>query len=75
MKKRNFNSSKFLAYCVTGMMAISISACNNETVDEVTEEITLEDAETASRSNPVDLSQLQTTSHGHGPLGYRQRVT
>jgi len=79
MKKRNFTSSKFTTYFVTGLLAISISACNKEAVDEITEqgnfttdEISTEDAETASRTNPVDLSQLQTSSHGHGRLGYRQ---
>ena len=74
MKKRNFNLSKLTTYCFTGMLAISISACNEDAVDELSEssDSISEDAATAAKTNPVDLSQRQTATHGHGPLGYRQ---
>ena len=74
MNKRNFNTSKLISYCFTGMLAISIGACNSGSVDESAElsDVVTEDAELAAKINPVDLSQLQTVEQGHGPLGYRQ---
>jgi hypothetical protein len=68
--------------CFSGMMAISLSACNEATEDEILSELdalnkTVVDtssynAETSSKLIPTDLAQHQTHDGHHGPFGYRQ---
>ena len=82
MKKSNLNRSinnltnikqkQVSAIFLSGVLALSLSACNEESVSEITNE-TLESAETAAKINPTDLAQEQTPDHNHGPYGYRQQ--
>ncbi len=53
-------------------MLLTLSACNEESVTEITDE-TLESAETLAMTNPADLGQQQTTDASYGPYGYRQQ--
>jgi len=66
------NQRKFITICFSGAMLLTLSACNEESVTEVTDE-TLESAETLAMINPADLGQQQTTDVSHGPYGYRQQ--
>ena len=60
-----------------GVVAMSVSACNEESLSETTDatsvDAALMDVETLSIINPADLGQQQTTDAGHGPYGYRQQ--
>ena len=63
---------KFITVCFSGAMLLTLSACNEESVTEVTDE-TLETAEALVMTDPADLGQQQTTDVDHGPYGYRQQ--
>ncbi len=66
------NQRKFITICFSGAMLLTLSACNEESVTEVTDE-TLESAEALVMVNPADLGQQQTTDVDHGPYGYRKQ--
>ena len=62
---------KFISICLSSVMIMSISACNEEATTQVTDE-TLETAEALVMVNPADLGQQQTTDASYGPYGFRQ---
>jgi len=66
----NENQRRIMVVCLSGTMALGMSACNEETVSEVNDVI--EDAEVLAKTNSADLSQFQTIEKNHGPFGFRQ---
>ncbi|MCW9047513.1 MAG: hypothetical protein OQK46_05485 [Gammaproteobacteria bacterium] len=66
----NQNQRRIMVVCLSGSMALGMSACNEETVSEVNDVI--EDAEVLAKTNSADLSQFQTIDKNHGPFGFRQ---
>ncbi|MCW8934848.1 MAG: hypothetical protein OQK98_08995 [Gammaproteobacteria bacterium] len=66
----NHNQRRIMVVCLSGTMALGMSACNEETVSEVNDVI--EDAEVLAKTNSADLSQFQTIDKNHGPFGFRQ---
>jgi len=66
----NNNQRRVMVVCLSGTMALGMSACNEDTVSEVNDDI--EDAEVLSKTNSADLSQFQTIDKNHGPFGFRQ---
>jgi len=73
----NTNYRQVSAICLSGVLVLSVSACNEESLSEVTDatsvDAVLMDAETSSITNPADMGQQQTTDASHGPYGYRQQ--
>ncbi|MCK4675155.1 MAG: hypothetical protein KAT61_04520, partial [Gammaproteobacteria bacterium] len=62
------NKRQITAICFSSVLAMGLSACNEETVSEET----VDSAEKAALINPTDLAQKQTVDRNHGPYGYRQ---
>ncbi len=62
---------KFISICLSGAMLLTLSACNEESATQITDE-TLSSAETLAMINPADLGQHQTPDASYGPYGYRQ---
>jgi len=73
----NTNYRQVSAICLSGVLVLSVSACNEESLSEITDatsvDAALMDAETLSITNPANLGQQQTTDENYGPYGYRQQ--
>ncbi|MGB5396368.1 MAG: hypothetical protein WBN96_04415 [Gammaproteobacteria bacterium] len=66
------NSARPLgAVLITGLLSISLGACNAESSDILTSTAD-NNAAALARTRPADLAQYQTSAHDHGPFGYRQ---
>ena len=60
-----------IALCLGGALVLSLSACNDESIDEVSDALA-DNTEAQILSNPANLAQKQTQEKHHGPFGYRQ---
>jgi len=60
-----------IALCLGGVLVLTLSACNDETIDEVTDALA-DNAEAQTLSSPANVAQKQTSDKHHGPFGYRQ---
>jgi YVTN family beta-propeller protein len=73
----NNKQRRIIATCFSGVLIMGVSACNEESVSEITDatitDETLMSAETLVKTNPTDMGQHQTLDHDHGPYGYRQQ--
>ena len=82
IKSLTSNKKKqIVAICFTGVLTMGLSACNEDQVSALTDEmvtdatindVVFDSAETLARINPADLAQQQTVEHDHGPYGFRQ---
>jgi len=83
----NTNHRQIAAICFGGVLTMTLSACNEESLEAISDALTTADtatiskaladpasadAEILSKILPADLAQKQTTEHKHGPHGYRQ---
>ena len=64
------NQRQITAVCFSVVVAMGLSACNEEVLSDEVEVI--ESAEISALTNPVDLAQKQTGDKNHGSYGYRQ---
>jgi len=81
MKIRNLNRKiddldkvyhrQLVAICFSGMLAMGVSGCNEESVN-VTTDTSSDDAEALIKTSPADLAQYQSSAENYGPFGYRQ---
>lgn len=66
----NTHQRRILVVCLSGTLALGMSACNEDTLSDINEVI--DDAELLAKTNSTDLSQFQTVDKNHGPFGFRQ---
>jgi hypothetical protein len=75
---------RITAICLTGLLVMSVSGCNEDSIEEVVDAATDDDLTTSianksttdvdvlTQAFPADMGQQQTHHKHHGHLGYRQ---
>lgn len=70
-KLNRFNYKNLVAICMTGAIAVSISGCEEQALQDFLDSINL-DAETAAKTNAADLGQRPAGASPNTGAGYRQ---